>query len=159
MSRRNLSGSTEIAETITSDDILGKQVIDAEGEFIGVVDIVHIHPTDLDFVGISIDKGFFQKGLIIGKNYIERITKHALFLKIRPIFDIKKMSVFDKEGVKIGSVAEVILVGNRNALKELVVSTGLLKSVTIPADLIDFVGENVFLKVTKDELKSMGESK
>ncbi len=151
MSQRSIS-SNDLKEAITSDDILGKEVIDAEGRFIGVAEKVFIHPNTLDFIGISIDKGFLKKGLSIGKNYIERVATHAVFLNIRVAFELKGMQVFDKNGKLLGSVAAVDLEGNLNKIKQLHV-TGLFdKTLAIPQDFIENIGYNVLLNVTKDDL-------
>ena len=55
----------ELSETITSDDILGKEVIDAEGGFVGVVENVIIDPENVEIIGISIDNGLLKKGLLV----------------------------------------------------------------------------------------------
>ncbi len=145
ISDKDLSGA------VTSDDMLGKEVIDLAGSFIGVSEKVFIDPLSLDFIGISVDKGFLRQGLLIGKNYIERIAPHAIFLKIRVAYDIKNMLVFDKDGKKIGIVTKVELLENKNQVKELHVSTGSRKLI-IPFDLIENIGYNVVLKVTRDEI-------
>ena len=54
-------------EEITSDDILGRDVIDIDGRIIGVADRLLFNPRSLTFVGISIDRGIMKKSLIIGK--------------------------------------------------------------------------------------------
>ena len=69
MPQKSISGK-DLNEAVTSDDILGKDVIDADGKFIGVTEKVFIHPNNLDFIGIEVDKGFLRKGLSIGKDYI-----------------------------------------------------------------------------------------
>ena len=103
----------ELDDTITSDDILGKDVVDHDGEFIGVVEKVHINPNTIELMGISIDKGFLRTGLAIGKDYIAQITPHAVLLKIRPAHKIKGMQVFDVDGNKIGIVTKVDLAGKK----------------------------------------------
>ena len=45
-------------KAITSDDLLGKDVIDLGGKFIGISEKVLIDPDSLDFIGIGVDKGF-----------------------------------------------------------------------------------------------------
>lgn len=151
MSQRSIS-SKDLDEAITSDDILGKEVIDAEGRFIGVAEKVFIHPNTLDFIGISIDKGFLKKGLSIGKNYIERVATHAVFLNIRVAFELKGMEVFDKNGKLLGKVTGIELEGSLNKIQQLHVSGIFEKSLSIPQNLIDNIGYNVLLNVTKEEL-------
>ncbi|MBS3090819.1 PRC-barrel domain-containing protein [Candidatus Pacearchaeota archaeon] len=140
-------------ELITSDDILGKEVIDAEGDFIGIAESVFINPKNLDFVGISIDKGFLKKGLMIGKEYVKNITPYAVFLNVRPAYLLKGMDIFDIEGEKVGSVKELILRDNKNQIKKIITSLGMLKKrIEIDAQFIKSIGENVFLNVKKREI-------
>ena len=153
MFRKNLSGSKNIEnKTISSDDILGKEVFDAEGSSVGIVDIIHIDPIKLDFVGISVDEGFMRQGLVIGKGYIRRITKHAVFLNVMPAFATRGMLVFDKKGRYIGKVKDVVLWQNRNVIQQLFISNGLFKTQSISGDLIATVGQNILLKISREEL-------
>lgn len=143
-----------LSNTVTSDDVLGKEVIDSEGEFIGVVEMLHLDPNAVEIVGITIDKGFLRKGLVIGKEYIERVAPHAIFLKIRPAFKLKGMTVFDSNGDNIGIVSRVILEENKNKVESLVIKSILLrKEVIIPSDLIKTIGDNVILVTEKENLK------
>lgn len=142
--------------TITSDDIVGKDVIDSDGEFIGVVEMLHIDPLAVEVIGISIDKGFLKKGLVIGKDYIERVASHAVFLKIRPAYKLKGMQVFDSNGENIGIVVKVNLYEKKNELVSLVVRS-FKKEIVIPSEVIKNVGFNVLLKDKKDDLKSLYE--
>ncbi len=144
----------EIGNAITSDDVVGKEVIDVDGEFIGVVEMLHIDPLAVEVVGITVDKGFLRKGLVIGKDYIERVASHAVFLKIRPSYKLKGMMVFDIAGENLGIVTKVNLHGKKNAIESLVVKSGILKGeITIPAELIKNIGYNVLLSVKKEDIK------
>ena len=157
MSQRSISGK-DLNEAITSDDVLGKDVIDADGKFIGVAEKVFIHPTGLEFMGIEVDKGFLKKGLSIGKDYIERIAKHAVFLNIRVAFEMRGMSVFSRMGENIGKVTDVELIGYKNEIKAIHVKQEG-KDILIPSSLIVKIGEGVFLNVAKDELTNFIEGK
>jgi len=151
MQEKNISGK-KINKTITSEDILGKNVIDAEGGFIGVAEKIFIEPKHMNFIGISVDKGIIKKGLTIGKNYIDKITDHAVFLKIRVVFDIKGMLVFDKDGKKVGKVSSIDLYGNRNKIKKIYVKPSFRlfsfkEKIAISEELIENIGDNVLLNV------------
>ena len=152
MFRNDLSGSKDVLKLISSDDILGKDVIDLEGSQIGIVDVVHIDPLNLEFAGISIDGGFLKNGVTVGKRYIDKITPHALFLNIRPAFALRGMLVFDSQGALVGKVKDIELLQSQNVIKELVVSQGLLGKQKIAGQLIARVGHNILLKVTRLEL-------
>ncbi len=159
MSRNDLSGVTPLSHTISSDDLLGKEVFDIAGASAGIIDIVHIDPQKLEFVGISIDEGFLKRGIIVGKEYIERIGSRAVFLNIRPVFATRGMHVFDVEGREIGKVRNVTLVQNKNIIESLQISQGLFKHITIPGSYIKRIGENIFLSVSREALQKSVEPK
>jgi len=138
---------------ITSDDILGKDVIDLDRKIIGVVEKVLINPKSLDFVGIEVDKGFLKKGLSIGKSYISEITEHAVFLNIKVVYEIKGMIVFDKFGKEVGKVADIELWGQKNKLKKIYVKCGVMKKqFEVPVEMIETIGANVILNESKENL-------
>jgi len=150
MKQKSISGKN-LDKTITSEDILGKEVFDVDGTNIGVVEKVLIHPKNLEFVGISIDKGFLRKGLTIGKKYLWRITPHAVILNIRVAFEIKGKMVFDNEGRRVGKVKSIELEGGKNILASISVKPGMIGAeINIPARDIKEVGEGVMLKTKKE---------
>lgn len=152
MSKKSISGRN-LEDSITSDDILGKEVIDIEGKFIGVVEKVLIDPKNIEIIGIEVDKGFLKKGLSIGRSYIDKITDVAIFLKIRVAYEIKGMTVFDKIGAKVGIVSEVELVEGRNKIKNIHVRKGMgKKEMIISNDLIETIGHNIILAVKEDKI-------
>lgn len=152
MPNKNITGKN-LDNAITSEDVLGKRVIDAAGRFIGVSEKVLIDPNDLTLLGISIDKGVLYKSIVIGKGYVERVTQDAIFLKVPVAFEIKGMTVFDKEGEQMGTVKEITLYEMRNDIKEIKVKTSLFSDLLIiPAGAIDVIGTNVILKINKKEL-------
>lgn len=158
MQEKNISGK-KINKTITSEDILGKDVMDAEGGFIGVAEKIFIDPKSMDFIGISVDKGLIRSGLTIGKSYINKIGEHAIFLKIKVAYDIKGMFVFDKDGKKIGVVSSIDLHGNKNKIKNIYVKLNFplfsfKEKIKIPASHIKNIGENVILNVTLRNLSN-----
>ena len=156
MQQKSISGK-ELSKAITSEDILGKEVIDAEGAFIGVAEKVFIDPKYLDFIGIAVDKGLIRSGLTIGKSYIDKIEDHAIFLKIRVVYDIKGKLVFDKDGKKVGTVSSIDLYGSKNKLKNIYVRPysflfSFGEKIVISEDYIDTIGDNVILNVTVNQL-------
>ena len=150
ISRRHLS------KTVTSEDILGKEVIDFDGTFIGVVEKVLIDPSEMDFVGISVDKGFLRKGVTIGRTYIDKIGEYAVFLKIRVSYEVKGKIVFDKDGFVVGKVSSLELYENKNEIVNLLVKPKMFiflgSELKIPSNYIREIGENVMLKVSKENL-------
>mgnify|MGYP001572748865 CR=1 FL=1 len=154
MSQKSISGK-DLDNAITSDDILGKDVIDSSGSFIGVSEKVFIDKEILDFVGISVDKGFLKKNLLIGKDYIGKIAEHAIFLKIRVAYEIRGMEVFDKNGKKVGNVKDIELKDGENSITKLIVKSGLLKKIEIAPEFIDKIGYNILLNLTKKEIEDI----
>ena len=154
MQQKTISGR-DLSKTLTSEDLLGKDVIDFNGTFIGVVEKVLIDPNEMDFVGISVDKGFLRKGLTIGRTYIDKIREHALFLKIRVSYEVKGKIVFDKDGVSIGKVSTIELFENKNEIINIIVrpkfSFILGKELKIPSSYLREIGNNVMLKVRKKD--------
>ncbi|MDO8459676.1 MAG: PRC-barrel domain-containing protein [Nanoarchaeota archaeon] len=156
MQQKSISGK-KINKSITSEDILGKDVIDAEGAFIGVAEKVLIDQKSMDFIGISIDKGLIRSGITIGKSYIDKIADHAIFLKIRVVYDIKGKLVFDKDGKKMGTVSSIDIYGKKNKIKNIYMkpishSFFFKKIIVISADYIETIGDNVILNVTMNNL-------
>ena len=155
MTQQKISDENQ-EDSITSDDILGKDVIDSGGEFIGIVDKVFVNPTSIEIIGISIDKGFLKKGLEIGKTHIERISSYAVFLKIRPAFRLRGRFVFDINGKKLGKVFKVNLYENKNQIKSLVVKSGIFQEkYEIESKIISKIGRNVFLNDKMENLPKL----
>ncbi|HLC60341.1 MAG TPA: PRC-barrel domain-containing protein [Candidatus Nanoarchaeia archaeon] len=139
---------------ITSEDVLGKDVIDSNGVYIGVSDKFYLDPRTMQVLGISVDKGFLRKGFVISTNYITEVAKHAVFLNIGPSTLLKGRLVFGLNGAKIGTVASVELAQDTNAVAAIVVKTGFLgmRRVRVPKEYIKSKDKNIFLNITKSEL-------
>ncbi|MFT4249771.1 MAG: PRC-barrel domain-containing protein [Candidatus Woesearchaeota archaeon] len=141
------------SNAITSEDILGKDVLDADGLHIGVVDKLYIDPASIQVLGFSVDKGFLRDGLMIGTKHVAEITAHAIFLTIRPAFRLRGVPVFGVDGGLVGHVQSVSLHEEDNTINELVVRVSRRKTIVITQDVIDRVDESVLLSVNADELE------
>lgn len=139
---------------ITSDDILGKDVIDSLGETLGVVEKVFIGGKNLDFAGIAIDKGLFKQGISIGKDYIDRVTEYAVILNTSIMFELKGKFVFDSEGEKLGTICKVTTYESKNVIQSLEIQAGMGRTLIVPADIIARVDESVILSVSAAHLKA-----
>ena len=150
-----------IKDAITSADVLGKDVIDSRGAFLGVSDKLYIHPKTLKIVGMSVDKGFMQKGFLIGSGHIREVMKYAVFLTIEPSFRLKGMTVFGVKGGKIGTVKAVKLVPNTNTIEKLVVKSSVkgLGTITIASEYLARMEQNVFLNITGEKLLKLNHVK
>ena len=156
-----MTENPSVKDAITSADVLGKDVIDSRGAFLGVSDKLFIHPKTLEVIGISIDKGFMQKGFLIGAGHIREVMEYAVFLTIEPSFRLKGMTVFGVQGGKIGIVKAVKLAPNTNTIKAIVVKSSLkgLGTVTISSEFLDRMEQNVFLNISSEKLLEMNQVK
>jgi sporulation protein YlmC with PRC-barrel domain len=160
MPSKNISGKN-LNEAITSDDVLGKDVIDSAGHIVGVAEKLFLDPNNFDVVGIGVDKGFLRTGLVIGKDYLDKVTPFAVFLKTRIAYEMRGMNVFDKYGVLLGKVKDVALKEEKNVLKYISVSlTGGISTTScdVPAGYISSIGYHIFLKISKAELLELLDS-
>lgn len=147
------NNSIDLDRAITSEDILGKDVIDPDGTFIGVTDKLLIDSKTLAVMGVSVDKGFLRKGLIIGASFIRTVTDHAVLLNTRPAYQIKGMNVFCADGSKVGSVEDITL-GPKGVIEEIRVKTRMFRDgLSIRAAHIDRIEQSVILSISSRELE------
>jgi len=139
---------------ITSEDVLGKDVIDSNGLFLGVSDKLYIEPKTMRVLGLSVDKGFLRKGMIIATTYVREVAKHAIFLNIQPLFLLKGKQVFGCHGGKVGKVTAVEAVGDTNGIAAIMVGKS-----RIPMRDIDMIGKNIILSITAEEVKVLVRTK
>lgn len=153
MSKQDLPSKTLLEDAITSEDLLGKDVLDKDGVLVGVSNKLYIDPESIEVLGISIDKGFLRSGLLVGAEHIEQVTPHAVFLKIRPAFRLKGMHVFDLDGARVGAVTAVTLTDDYADISSLQVKPSRFsKPVEIPGSAIGSVEDNVLLRVRREEI-------
>jgi sporulation protein YlmC with PRC-barrel domain len=126
---------------ITSDDVLGKDVIDAQGELLGVVDKLFLNQDTLEIEAISVDKGFLEKGLVIGRDYLERVSKYAVFLNTTPVIMLEKKVVFGGDGKRIGTITKVTVDPKTGKLESFHIGSEVFH-----AERIHQIGANVVLK-------------
>lgn len=145
---------SKLQGAITSEDVLGKDVIDSEGVFIGVSDKFYIDPKNMIILGVSVDKGFLRKGFIISTHYIREVSEHAVFLNMQPSTLHKGKDVIGDDGVHIGKIMGVNLAQDTNSILSIVVRPGLFrKRFVIPNKYIASTRVNVFLNITNPELQ------
>jgi len=131
---------------ITSDEILGKDVLTKEGEILGVVQQLHIDKINKYIIGITVDEGFMKPDLFIGIENVKLFGVDSIFLKSNPKLSFKGLQVFDNVGKKIGVVDKVIITPRSGKIKELKVKTNNNKIKDISAKEIKSIGVNVILK-------------
>ena len=136
----------------TADDFTGKKVVDREGIQYGKVKHIHINQETLAVSGVTIRQGF-HKDYFLPETYIDRFTTETLLLSTPPIRT--NIDVVDIDGHKIGKIKRLHRHPDTNELESIEVSDGLMHSKIISKSEIWGVGEEVKLKVTKEEYKNL----
>lgn len=127
----------------TSDEILGKEVLDLKGGIIGIVQKIHIDRGTKKIIGITIDEGFLKPQLFVGVDKISFFGLDAVILN-NEFTSYKGIKVFDSKGNDVGNVKEV-LTGKTGKIKKIIVNShkGIFE---IEVSKIKTLGENVILK-------------
>ena len=112
-----------IRKAVDSSEISGMPVKDTDEEVLGKVSSLQIDPETLEIAGIVVKRGFFQKDVLVGLDYIDRIGEDAVWLNVDLTLFIEGRDVVDDEGNVVGTVEAVDRVHETNALKGLYVST------------------------------------
>lgn len=92
---------------ITSDEILGNDVIDPRGVIIGVVTKLHMSRDSKELLGITVDRGLIKPELFVGISHVEHFGISVVRLNKIP-FDIYiGLKVFTEDGRFLGKVREI----------------------------------------------------
>ncbi len=92
---------------LTSDDLLGKEIVDPQGDILGVSVKLHLDLESRTILGLTIDQGMWKPDLFIGVEMIQKFGKDAIFLNRVPYSKLKGMKVYSYDGKYIGRVTEV----------------------------------------------------
>lgn len=135
-------------KTITSDDILGKEAVDPEGQILGIVMKLHIDKASKMITGVTIDQGFMKPDLFVGIGHVRNFGVDSVFLSRVPVEKFKGLEVITSTGKPVGTVKGVR--EKRHKVEEITVArTGMHirgKMIIIPASEIKEIGENFVLK-------------
>lgn len=129
---------------ITSDDILGKDAVDPDGQVLGVVIKMHIDKEFKKITGITIDEGFMKPNLFVGISYIKNFGVDSVFLSKIPTQKYIGLKVIDSKGKEIGKVKKVR--AKRYKVNAIEVSAGIRKRSLIFSSEIKEIGEKIILK-------------
>ncbi len=136
-------------QTVETSRIVGKKVMSRDGNKVGKIEAIHIHPRRLTIEGIKVDTGIFGMDEYIGKNYIDSLTSQGAVLRIVPIKNFVGLPVHDSTGKKVGKVKKIERSRKTNNIVSMVVRQGLLKKdLTFQRKHIKDVGKSVMLKVS-----------
>lgn len=92
---------------ITSDDILGKDVIDTDGQVLGVAQQLRIDKGSKKILGIIVDQGFMKADLFVGLQFISNFGVDTVFLNTTPKPKLKGLKVYGRFGEKAGYIFNV----------------------------------------------------
>jgi len=134
---------------ITSDDILGKDVLGKDAGIIGLASKIHIDKSRKQILGITVDCGFAKPDLYVGIDHIKTFGVDSIMLDLDPHHGLRGLEVYDLNGADVGRVSEVSY-SSSNALKYIKVRAGI-KHVNITPRYIKMIGSNIILKLTKKE--------
>ncbi|HET6517819.1 MAG TPA: PRC-barrel domain-containing protein [Nitrosopumilaceae archaeon] len=136
----------------TADEFTGKKVVDREGIEYGKVKHIHINQETLAVSGVTIHEGF-RKEYFLPETYIDRFTKETLLLSTPPVRS--GIEVVDIDGHKLGKIKRLHRHPDTNELESIEVTGGLLHTKILSKSEIWGIGEQVKLKVTKEEFKNL----
>ncbi len=139
---------TNESNIITSDDILGKEALDPEGQILGVVVKLHIDRVEKRITGITIDQGFMKPDLFVGIDFVRTLGVDAILLNTIPFEKYKGLKVLNSDGSEAGFVEEAV--SKNGKLEFLLVKTSLnplsKERKKIPAAKIQEIGDKILLK-------------
>jgi len=139
---------------ITSDDILGKDVVDVDGEIIGVVQQLRIDKVSKKITGILLDQGFMKPDLYIGLDFVKNFGVDSVFLNQSPKLKLKGLDIYDKKGKHLGFVFDIVEDKKKNIIQAIIMKkTQLGKSYVITRRFIKRIGFKVILRVKESKLK------
>ena len=124
---------------ITSDDVLGKDAVDPDGQILGVITKLHIDKNSKAIIGITIDEGFMKPDLFVGINYVKNFGVDSVFLSRIPTDKYIGLTVFDSKGKVVGKVKRVL------SKRQRVSAIQIKKGNIISASDIQEIGENVHI--------------
>jgi len=136
----------------TADTFTGKKVVDREGTLFGKVKHIHINQDTLTVSGVTIHQGF-HKDYFLPETFIDKFTEETLLLSTPPVRI--SVPVVDIDGHKIGKIKQLHKNPDTGELESITVSDGFLSSKIVSKSEIWGIGENIILKVTKEEFEKL----
>lgn len=91
----------------TTDDVLGKPVIDSSGKRVGVATTIHFDLESNNITGLSVDQGFGSGFCYVPIQTVELFGKDVIFLNKKAITQLVGRKVYSPEGVFLGVVDHV----------------------------------------------------
>ncbi len=155
-----MSGRENLKGLITSDDVLGKDVIDIKGRYIGVLSVLHIKKDSKAITGISVDTGFMKPTVYVGINMVMNFGVDAVYISHTPGSRYLGLKVFDNKGIYVGVVrkAEYNKEESENYFVSRILVVMGFKKVWLPVDYVEVIGMNILLNIGSDKVLEIRES-
>ncbi len=136
-----------LEQTSNSKSVVGQKVLTKDGQEIGKISAVRLHPRTLQVEGVIVDKGLFKDNYYIGRDYIETLNEEGAMLNIVPSEEFAGKDVYDIDGEKVAKVREVKRIGPTNELLSLVCDKliGSGEELVVNDEDIKEIGENIVL--------------
>jgi sporulation protein YlmC with PRC-barrel domain len=140
-------------KTLNMQLLIGLKVLSKDGNKIGKIKSIHLHPEDLTVEGIIIDPGWFEADHYVGGSYIEKITEDSIILSMIPVTEYIGLMVHDSDGIKIGKIKAVNRTNNTNKLLSISIDSDHHdEDLIISSDYISAIGHSVMLKEKLSDL-------
>lgn len=139
-----------LEETLNLAHLRGVKVLAKDGEVVGNVSQIRMNKTKLAIEGIVVFRSLFKKPLYIGCSYIESATRHSFLLKENPSILLRGRRILDSNGKKIGSVKEVVRLGDTNKISHLVAKAFLRKDFEVDVKKCEILKDSIILEHNYD---------
>ncbi len=134
--------------------LLDNDVVSKEGNEVGEVDDIYIHPDRMEIEGISVNLGWFRKPLFIDQQDIKRLERGTVVLDVIPMHQIEGKNVLDQYGEMVGTVEHVRTEGGRNHIVNIVVKRKGDTNLIIAGQAITSIGKDVVVNGRKHKMAS-----
>lgn len=139
-------------KNITSDDILGKNLLDSEGKLIGVTMALNIDSKTKNILGLTIDRGFMKPNIFVGIDLIKIFGVDSIILNTTLPIKYFNMPVYDINGKFIGKIKIAKFDSKTKEPIMIKVKSGILSSIIIPKKNIKRIDKGAILRKTKQEI-------
>ncbi|MFT4310654.1 MAG: PRC-barrel domain-containing protein [Candidatus Woesearchaeota archaeon] len=135
-----------VEQTIDTHKLIGARVLSGQGNIAGRVKKIQVNPQTLDFEGIVVKRHFWELSYYISKDYIQRISKDAVFLTAEPSILLKFKRVITEYGKIVGWATQVKRNGITNDIEYIIVRSLLSKPKQIDVKKIKSIGTSIIVK-------------
>ena len=125
----------------TTDDVLGKVVIDSSGRKVGVATTLHFDKESYTLTGISVDQGFGNGFCYVTIKAVKLFGEDAVFLNKKALTQLIGKKAFDEEGQYVGTVDRV-----DTDNPKIIILTNEERTISLPRRRIKHQGDSLIVK-------------